>query len=351
MKKRLLTLLLAAILAMSLVVPVSAAFSDVPADAWYAGDVADVQQYGIIEGVGNNKFLPNGILTHAQAVTMASRVYARMNGDTIPDNGGYRYWYEPYLEYARSKELLDPRVGPDSYDDPCSRSDMAWMFYRAIQGNNNTILNNIDRIPDLSLDGESSGIYALYRFGILTGSDEYGSFYPDRSITRAETAAILNRVLDVDKRQVFTLKPGSLFHSLDFSRSWTNVSEFTDIDYEGNEYTEDFYTTIAFQPDGKLYGIAYIPYTDDISCFQGSYKLNGDKIIVTVSWNDSEPFTSTYRAEPTSHRWEPGFVLIFESGDTFMAFGTESWIFWNDGENTAAACKDKCLQFWGIEPE
>ena len=49
-----------------------AAFSDVSPSAWYANDVASVQQYGIINGTGNGKFSPNGTLTLAQAITMAT---------------------------------------------------------------------------------------------------------------------------------------------------------------------------------------------------------------------------------------------------------------------------------------
>ena len=51
-------LLLAALLSLSLLTPAAAAarFSDVPASAWYASDVQDVQQYGILQGVGSRRY-------------------------------------------------------------------------------------------------------------------------------------------------------------------------------------------------------------------------------------------------------------------------------------------------------
>ena len=53
--------------------------------------------------------------------------------------------------------------------------------------------------------GSNESVFYLYNQGVLTGSDAYGTFNPYSQITRAETAAILNRVLDTSKRKTFTL--------------------------------------------------------------------------------------------------------------------------------------------------
>ena len=49
-------------------------------------------------------------------------------------------------------------------------------------------------------------VLRLYNAGILKGSDQYGSFKPDTSITRAEVAAIVTRMADRSLRQTFTLE-------------------------------------------------------------------------------------------------------------------------------------------------
>lgn len=44
----------------------TAAFTDVPANAWYAEAIAYVQEHGIMNGYGNGKFGPEDTLTRAQ---------------------------------------------------------------------------------------------------------------------------------------------------------------------------------------------------------------------------------------------------------------------------------------------
>lgn len=200
------SMILAAVLSLGLVMPANATsenFSDVSRDAWYANDVQDVQKYGIIEGIGDNKFLPDGELTFAQAIAMGARTYAYMHNEEIPDKGTSK-WYEKYLDYALSKNLIYEDSLPMSLDVPCDRNTMARLFYAIIEWGDNTILNQISEIPDVDNNTGGIPIYSMYRFGILTGSDKYGTFYPDKSISRAETATILNRLLDQSKRKVFS---------------------------------------------------------------------------------------------------------------------------------------------------
>ena len=126
MKKPLISLALACLLAVSLAVPAAAAFSDVPSTAWYAGDVNDVQKYGVIVGVGNNRFDPNGTLTLAQAVTMAARVKA--DGDkNIPAGRNPSPWYQPYADYAADNGICRRGEFGD-YNAPCSRLTMSTLF-------------------------------------------------------------------------------------------------------------------------------------------------------------------------------------------------------------------------------
>lgn len=209
MRREILALFLALSLALALATPAAAAtkFTDVPADAWYAADVSDVQKYGIIQGVGKNQFRPSGTLTFAQAVTMAARAYEYLYGDEnkYPESGA---WYDPYVSYAIDTGILAPSAVPEDaadYNKPCSRATMATLFYRTLSRGNNATLNNVTAIPDVPNDIKGHDIYALYNYGILAGSDKYGTFHPDKSISRAETAAILNRVLNTDKRKTFTL--------------------------------------------------------------------------------------------------------------------------------------------------
>ena len=53
-------------------------------------------------------------------------------------------------------------------------------------------------IPDVYRS--DTAIYQLYRAGVFTGSDMSGTFRPNASISRAEAAAVLVRMVDPNSR-------------------------------------------------------------------------------------------------------------------------------------------------------
>lgn len=194
-----------------------AAFSDVSPSAWYANDVASVQQYGIINGTGNGKFSPNGTLTLAQAITMAARTYAHINCETIPTEGDST-WYAPYLRYADEKGICAMGEFGGNYNGECSRFTMALLFERVVPQGTDITRNEIYSLPDVLYTTYTYPVFHLYQLGVLTGSDKYGTFNPDKNITRAETAAILHRVLEPSARRV-----GAADKKLDSRRRQLNV--------------------------------------------------------------------------------------------------------------------------------
>lgn len=64
----------------------------------------------------------------------------------------------------------------------------------------------IDKLPDVQWsDWFATSVLALYNAGILTGSDQYGTFRPSSNITRSEVATIVTRVAIPQTRRQFTL--------------------------------------------------------------------------------------------------------------------------------------------------
>lgn len=57
-------------------------FTDVSADAWYAGYVGTAYTYGIINGVGGGQFLPNGTISRQEAAVMVARAAKLCGMDT-----------------------------------------------------------------------------------------------------------------------------------------------------------------------------------------------------------------------------------------------------------------------------
>lgn len=59
----------------------SARFSDVPEDAWYAPYVAKIAEMGLVAGKGNGIFDPDGLVTQQELVTVLGRTAAFLNAN------------------------------------------------------------------------------------------------------------------------------------------------------------------------------------------------------------------------------------------------------------------------------
>ncbi len=89
---------------------------------------------------------------------------------------------------------------------PATRAQMAFVFTGALPESELDPINaNIVAIPDMAKNAPYyNNVLQLYQAGITVGSDAYGNYLPDQSLTRAESAAILNRLIDPSKRKSFT---------------------------------------------------------------------------------------------------------------------------------------------------
>ena len=217
-------------------------FTDMPASAWYYDNVKTAYELGLVNGSSTTTFSPDDNITIAEVQTLAARIHSTYYGNTIEPADGA--WYAPYIEYCM--EHIDREVCSMAYmrdgnvvtaDLPASRSYFAYLMYAALPASEyqqiNTIADgSLPDVDDIVFYDASERIYTLYRAGILTGSDQSGTFYPDSNITRAETAAIIARMIDPSQRKSLSLEEepsgssltgftGSYFTSIDDpSRPW-----------------------------------------------------------------------------------------------------------------------------------
>ena len=201
--RRLTAALLTCSLAVGLVLPTGAAFLDVKDSDWYAADVAAAEATGILEGVGHDRFAPGSRLTLAQAIVIACRVHCLSTGLPQPDQPEEGRWYESWLTFAAEQGLCAREEFGGDYDAPCSRLTMARLFARVFPQDTAQTLSTVTSLPDVENCPENAGIFFLYEQGVLTGNNPIGAFEPDRAITRAETAAILHRIIEPACRKPF----------------------------------------------------------------------------------------------------------------------------------------------------
>ena len=173
-------------------------FTDVSADAWYASDVERAVRLGLFNGKPGNLFDPQGSLTLAEAVTLAAKARSVYEGGGFTPGGDP--WYENAVDYGEEMGILE-QGAYDDYTAPATRGERAGIFARALPRETYGRINRIAAVPDVSADtANGDEILFLYSAGILTG-DDTGAFHPQDTITRAEAAAILNRLALPESRR------------------------------------------------------------------------------------------------------------------------------------------------------
>ena len=174
-------------------------FTDIAGNEWFASEVKSAYELNLMNGNGDGTFLPDGNVTVAEAVALAARAGAIAENRSIPKSDTDK-WYQPYFDYALQFGLIEEGQF-EVPERPAKRHEVASLFRKALSDEHLPSVNRVDRIIDVSEKASyADDLIALYRAGIVMGSDAYGSFYPESNITRAEAAAIIVRVALPEKR-------------------------------------------------------------------------------------------------------------------------------------------------------
>ena len=172
-------------------------FTDVPATEWYADSVKEAYEFGIMNGNSTTTFAPNGTLTVAEGITVATRLYSTMTGKEIPAVTGGE-WYKQYVDYAVANGLMASDEF-DNYDRNIRRSEMASLM--AASSGDLAKINSVTDLPDVPKDAEFyADVVKLYNAGILTGNDNFGTFAPESNLLRSEISAMAVRIADSSRR-------------------------------------------------------------------------------------------------------------------------------------------------------
>lgn len=148
-------------------------FVDVKSDDWMADYVKTVYEFGMMGGVDEDHFKPNGNVTVGQAVALASRLHKTYSGagnkfeQTSP-------WYRSYVNYANSNKLIKSSVS--DYDAEITRLEFAEIIASALPEEELPTINQIANRTIQDVPSNPS-VYRLYRAGVFIGSGSL--FLPD----------------------------------------------------------------------------------------------------------------------------------------------------------------------------
>lgn len=182
-------------------------FSDVPAGAWYANNVKTSFELGLVNGTGNGRFDPDGSMTVVQAITLAARIHS------IYCTGAAKFtqgspWYQGYVDYAIENGIIKDGEYKN-LNELATRAQYAKILAASVPENALNPINSIavGSVHDLPANTDyAEAVYRLYNAGVLTGSDEYGTFKANTGIKRSEATALATRIVDPTLRKSFEPK-------------------------------------------------------------------------------------------------------------------------------------------------
>lgn len=204
MKKRMISLALSLALCLSLSVPAFAAqstFTDVPPTFWAYDYIERAAADGAVNGVGNNKFNPNGTLTVAHWMVIMTRAFFGSRVDASTATGT---WYAKNKDVADQVDLLNG-VSNTNMNSAINRYDMAQIVYNVLSLAGGLVMGVFedydvhlvkDRIGDWNKVPQryKVAVGTVFDKGIIMGTDDKGTFNGSGTFTRAQAAAVYTRM-------------------------------------------------------------------------------------------------------------------------------------------------------------
>ena len=173
-------------------------FTDVDEDQWYGFSqqkvIAGAFEYGLMKGATDGHFSPKNNVSIAEAVAIAARIHSIYVTGTYSFEQGSP-WYQVYVDYATVNGIIPSDAFAD-YSRPATRAEIAFIFSGSLPQKEFAGINTVESLPDINTETPyCDSILTLYKAGVIGGSDDKGTFNPENSTNRAETAAIISRVI------------------------------------------------------------------------------------------------------------------------------------------------------------
>lgn len=183
-------------------------FSDVPPAYWGYETIMDMTEYRIFKGTttpvdGVGTFSPEKTMTRAEFITAALRAVYPTEAEAIELDKDQ--WWRGYYVLALDKKLIKTfELDDGDLNQPMSREEMAMIMVRCVENMGEILDQRVatSQIADYYNVAEYYKEYVreCFSFGLLCGVDSKGTFMPAKTLTRAEAATVLCRLIDEDMR-------------------------------------------------------------------------------------------------------------------------------------------------------
>ncbi|QOX65050.1 S-layer homology domain-containing protein [Anoxybacterium hadale] len=287
--KKIMTLIVSASMIMGSAAAVYGAdYSDLKNTNWAYEAVNAMSNQNIVKGYPDGSFHPSDTVTYGEFIKMA------LTADTGSDIGNAEsgYWAESYYNKAlEEKYFLVTDIGKSMLSMEIPRSDMA-LIISAILGE--ATIENYEElqknIKDISYKTKHEyDITKAYATGILTGYTDK-TFRPDNTLTRAEAATVIYRLVDESKRVLPVIGGAEAEENRPLAEVITNYKSF----YTENGYLDEDLAAVesySIDKDPDKYGMTlkenrgtkWIEFPANINKDVGLVYLVKDNIVIDLT--------------------------------------------------------------------
>lgn len=181
-------------------------FADVKESDWFYSNVKVCGETGLMVGTGAG-FAPGRAMQVSECASIAARVLETISGDPIPAPvpNPYIPWYQHHVDYLlAAATAAGDQTSVTVLSDPtatATRADFFRFLALAVSDDMLEPINSVQALPDT----DDPTVLAFYNAGILAGTDKYGTFSPDGTLSRGECAAMVSRLVRSELRSSFLL--------------------------------------------------------------------------------------------------------------------------------------------------
>lgn len=175
-------------------------FPDMTSEHWAYSDVMACVEHGAINGKpseGGAIFDPTGQVSLGELLAVLTRLI-NPNDISSPVEGAH--WAQPNYEAAIKADIIRSiDFKPSDLGNTLSREDLAYILVKAASANgeelkqNNSVINQITDYNTISIHRQSF-VAMAYANGLMQGVGG-GAFNPSGTVTRAEMATIVSRLM------------------------------------------------------------------------------------------------------------------------------------------------------------
>ena len=197
MKKKIVSIVLSLLLLGNITAFANETYTDVKESDYFFTNVEFATEKGIINGIGNNQFNPQGILTVAQAIKISACINANFYEKEIMPYDSSAHWAESFYAYALENGIIkETDFAKSDFDNAITRDKLFYIFANTLPDSEYIAINEKELAPEKDM---SNYIEKLFCAGIVVGNEN--GFELEKNITRADTTILISRMCAYSRRQ------------------------------------------------------------------------------------------------------------------------------------------------------